>query len=138
MTCRSVGSSDRPVELGDQVDDRDVLWNVANAALQLGVDRADQHFYGYALSRAREAGAVTAVIYCLQRLRFGHYLAGDLVAVRTSAAEAISLSQGIGQPAMTAVPISWLAVLAALQDPDAHDDHLARLDELVACTRWGS
>ena len=123
---------DRALELGDQVDDRDVLWNVANAALQLGVDKAQQHFYGYALSRAREAGAVTAVIYCLQRLCFGHYLAGDLVAVRTSAAEAISLSQGIGQPAMTAVPIAWLAVLAALQDPDAHDDHLARLDELVA------
>ena len=39
-----------------QVDDRDVLWNLANAALQLGDDQAQQHFYGYALSRAREAG----------------------------------------------------------------------------------
>jgi len=59
---------DRALELGDQVDDRDVLWNLANAALQLGADQAQQHFYGYALSRAREAGAVTAVVYCLQRL----------------------------------------------------------------------
>ena len=123
---------DRALELGERVDDRDVLWNLANAALQLGADRAQQRFYGYALSRAREAGAVTAVIYCLQRLCFGQYLNGDLVAVRNSAQEAISLGQGIGQPAMTAPPIAWLAVLAALQDRDEYDHHLARLEELVA------
>ena len=62
----------------------------------------------YALSRAREAGAVTAVVYCLQRLCFGHYLAGDLVAVRSSAEEALALGESIGQPAMTALPIAWL------------------------------
>ena len=89
---------DVALELGERVDDRDVLWNLANAALQLGDDDAQQHFYGFALSRAREAGAVTAVVYCLQRLCFGHYLAGDLVAVRRSAEEAISLGRSIGQP----------------------------------------
>jgi DNA-binding CsgD family transcriptional regulator/tetratricopeptide (TPR) repeat protein len=128
---------DRGLELGEQVDDRDVLWNLANAALQLGADRAQQHFYGYALSRAREAGAVTAVVYCLQRLCFGQYLAGDLVAVRSSAEEAISLGQSIGQPAMTAPPIAWLAVLAALQDRDEYDHHLAWLEELVAAYPLG-
>ena len=65
-----------------------MLGNLGNAALQLGDDDAQQHFYAYALSRAREAGAVMAVIYCLQRLCFGHYLAGDHVAVRSSAEEA--------------------------------------------------
>ena len=123
---------DRALVIGDQVDDRDVLWNLANAALQLGDDRAQQRFYGYALARAREAGAVTAVIYCLQRLCFGQYLAGDLVAVRNSAEEAISLGQSIGQPAMTAPPAAWLALLSALQDRDDHDHHLARLEDLVA------
>jgi DNA-binding CsgD family transcriptional regulator len=102
------------------------------AAGELGDDRAQQHFYGYALARAREAGAVTAVIYCLQRLCFGQYLAGDLVAVRNSAEEAISLGQSIGQPAMTAPPAAWLALLAALQYRDDHDHHLARLEDLVA------
>lgn len=128
---------DRALELGDRVDDRDVLWNLANAALQLGADQAQQHFYGYALSRAREAGAVTAVIYCLQRLCFGQYLAGDLVAVRNGAEEAISLGRSIGQPAMTAPPVAWLAVLAALQDRDDVDQHLARLEELVAAHPLG-
>jgi DNA-binding CsgD family transcriptional regulator len=122
---------DRALELGDQVDDRDVLWNLANAALQLGDDHAQQHFYGYALSRARETGAVTAVVYCLQRLCFGHYLAGDLAAVRNSAEEAIALGKSIGQPAMTGPPVAWLALLAALQDRDDHDHHLARVEALV-------
>ncbi|WP_323742633.1 AAA family ATPase [Nocardioides islandensis] len=128
---------DRALELGDRVDDRDVLWNLGNAALQLGDDDAQQRFYGYALSRAREAGAVTAVVYCLQRLCFGQYLAGDLVAVRNSAEEAISLGHSIGQPAMTAPPVAWLALLAALQGRDDHDDHLARLEELVAAHPLG-
>ena len=125
------------LELGDQVDDRDVLWNLANAALQLGDDRAQQHFYGYALARAREAGAVTAVVYCLQRLCFGQYLAGDLVAVRNSAEEAIALSQSVGRPAMAAPPVAWLVLLAALQDRDDHDRHVARLEELVAAYPLG-
>jgi DNA-binding CsgD family transcriptional regulator/tetratricopeptide (TPR) repeat protein len=128
---------ERALELGEQIDDRDVLWNLANAALQLGADQAQQHFYGYALSRAREAGAVTAVVYCLQRLCFGYYVAGDLVAVRNSAEEAVSLGQSIGQPAMTAPLIAWLAVLAALQDRDDYDHHLARLEELVAAYPLG-
>ena len=89
----AVEALDLALRTGEQVDDRDVLWNLGNAALQLGDDEAQQHFYSYALSRAREAGAVTAVVYCLQRLCFGHYLAGDHVAVRSSAEEAIALGR---------------------------------------------
>lgn len=128
---------DRALQIGNQVDDRDVLWNLGNAALQLGDDQAQQRFYGYALARAREAGAVTAVVYCLQRLCFAHYLSGDLVAVRNSAEEAIALGQSIGQSAMTATPIAWLAVLAALQNRDDADRHLTQLGELVAAYPLG-
>lgn len=123
---------DLALEVGEQVDDRDVLWNLGNAALQLGDDHAQQRFYGYALARAREAGAVTAIVYCLQRLCFGHFLAGDLVAVRSSAEETLALGSSIGQPAMTAPPIAWLALLAALQGGVEYDEQLARLEDLVA------
>ena len=126
-----VEALDLALRTGEQVDDRDALWNLGNAALQLGDDEAQQHFYSYALSRAREAGAVTAVIYCLQRLCFGHYLAGDHVAVRSSAEEAIALGVSIGQPAMTALPVACLTLLAALQDRDDYDPLLRRLEELV-------
>lgn len=50
---------DLALEVGEQVDDRDVLWNLGNACLQLGADQAQQQFYGYAPARAREAGFVT-------------------------------------------------------------------------------
>ena len=123
---------DVALEIGEQVDDRDVLWNLGNAALQLGHDAAQQHFYSYALSRAREAGAVTAVVYCLQRLCFGYFLAGDPSAVRSSAEEAMALSESIGQPAMTALPTAWLTLLAALQNRDDYDDLVLRLEELTA------
>ena len=55
-----------------------MLGNLGNAALQLGDDDAQQRFYSLALSRAREAGAVMAVVYALQRLCFGYLVAGDL------------------------------------------------------------
>jgi hypothetical protein len=65
-------------------------------------------------------------------LCFGYYLAGDLVALRNSAEEALALGSSIGQPAMTAPPLAWLALLAALQDRDDYDHRLTRLEELVA------
>ena len=86
---------------------------------------AQQHFYSCALSRAREAGAVTAVIYCLQRLCFGHWPRGDHVALRVSAEEALALGTSIGQPALTALA-DRLAHPArrTQQDRDDYDDLL--------------
>ena len=108
-----------------------MLWNLGNAALQLGDDDAQQRFYGYALARAREAGAVTAVVYCLQRLCFCSYLAGDLVAARSRAEEAIALAESVGQPALTALPVGFLTLLAAVQGRDDYEAHLLRLEGLA-------
>ena len=124
-------SLDLALRTGEQVDDRDVLWNLGNAALQLGDDDAQRRFYGYALARAREAGAITAVVYCLQRLCFSSYLAGDLVAARSNAEEAVALADGIGQPALTALPMGCLTLLAAVQGRDDYDALLLRLEDLA-------
>ena len=121
----------------ERVDDREVLWNLGNAALQLGDDDAQQRFYSLALSRARAAGAATAVIYCLQRLCFGHFLAGDHRAVRSAAEEAVALAESIGQPALTALPIAWLTVLAATQDREDYEDLLHRLGRVEAAYPLG-
>jgi DNA-binding CsgD family transcriptional regulator/tetratricopeptide (TPR) repeat protein len=128
---------DVALEIGAAVDDRDVLWNLGNAALQLGDDDRQQQFYSFALARAREVGAATAVTYCLQRLCFGHWTRGDHVALRVSAEEAVALGTSIGQPAVTALPIAWLVLLAAQQDRDDYDDLLPRLEELVAAHPLG-
>ena len=53
----AVKALDIAVQVGDAVTDLDVLANLANTALQLGDDAAQQHFYTLCLSRAREAGA---------------------------------------------------------------------------------
>ena len=128
----AVDALDVALEIGEDVDDRDVLWNLGNAALQLGDDGSQQRFYSHALSRARAAGAATAVAYCLQRLCFGHWTTADHVALRVSADEAVALGVGIGQPAVTALPVAWLVLLAAQQERDEYDDLLVRLEELVA------
>lgn len=133
----AVDALELAVGIGEAVDDRDVLWNLGNAALQLGDDARQQQFYSFALSRAREAGAATAVTYCLQRLCFGHWTGGDLVGLRVSAEEAVVLGASIGQPAVTALPVAWLLLLAAQQDRSDYDDLLMELEELVAAYPLG-
>lgn len=133
----AVAALDEALVTGEEVDDRELLWNLGNAALQLGDDAAQQRFYSYALSRAREAGAVTAVVYVLQRSCFGHLAGGDLVQLRSSAEEARSLAAGAGQPALTALPIAWLALLAALQGREDVSDLLADLDAVVVAHPLG-
>ena len=135
--AEAVAGLDDALAAGAEVDDRDLLWNLGNGALQLGDDEAQRRFYGYALSRAREAGAVTAVIYVLQRLCFGHFAAGDLVALRSSAEEARSLATSVGQPAMTALPLAWLAVLEALQAGEGYANLLTLSEEVASAHPLG-
>jgi DNA-binding CsgD family transcriptional regulator len=61
-------------------------------------------------------------------LCFGHFLAGDVAAVRTSAEEALSLGRTLRQPAMTTPPLAWLTLLAALQGSDEYDDLLRQVE----------
>lgn len=133
VECRwgeAIEAFDRAAGSSADVDDREVLWNLGNAALHLGDDGAQLHFYSGALSRAREAGAATAVVYALQRLCFSHFLAGDAAAVRSAAEEASALALSIGQPAMTLLPTAWLCLLAAMQGSDEYDGLVARLDDV--------
>ncbi len=133
----AVTALDSALSSGEVVDDLAVLGNLGNAALQLGDDAAQQHFYTRALSLARDRGAVTSVIYALQRLCFGHLLAGDLAAVRINAEEALALGQSVGERAMTAPPMAWLTLLAALQDQDDYDGRLRDLDEVASACPLG-
>jgi DNA-binding CsgD family transcriptional regulator/tetratricopeptide (TPR) repeat protein len=134
---RAVAALDVALRTGHEVDDPYVLENLGNAALQLGDDDAQQHFYTRALSLARDRGDVTAVVYALQRLCFGHLLAGDFAAVRRCAEEARSLGVSMRQRAATAPPLAWLTLLAALQGRDEYDDLLRELDDVVAAHPLG-
>ena len=133
----AVEALDMAVQIGDAVTDVDVLANLANAALQLGDDAAQQHFYTLCLSRAREAGAVMSVVYALHRLCFEHLVAGDWAAVRSCADEALSLGRGIGPRALAAPPLAWLTLLAALQGREEYDALLHELEDVTVGASLG-
>jgi DNA-binding CsgD family transcriptional regulator len=133
----AVAAFEVAVPAGDAVTDLDVLGNLGNAALQLGDDVAQQHFYALGLSRAREAGAVMAVVYALQRLCFGHLVAGDWSAVRSCAHEALALAQSVGPRPLTAPPLAWLTLLAALQGRPEYDGRLGELEEVAGAHPLG-
>lgn len=120
------------LDSGRTLADLDLLGNLGNAALRLGDDPATRTFYGLMLSTARERGDGMSVLYALQRLAFGQFLAGQWSALRSTCEEAISLSVSVGQRAQTAAPLAWLTLLAALEGDADVDDRLADLDHLVS------
>lgn len=122
---------------GDTVNDLDVLGNLGNAALQAGADSEQQHFYELMLSRARERGAVMEVIYALHRLGFSYLLNGNWAALRSTAEESLALSASVNQQALSATPLVWLTLLAALQHRDDYDSLLSELDRVVAAHPLG-
>ena len=77
------------------------------------------------------------VVYALQRLCFGYLVAGDWTGVRSSADEGLALGTGLGQRALTAPPLAWLTLLAALQGRDDYETLLADLDAVVAAHPLG-
>lgn len=133
----AVTALDVALAAGDRVDDLDVLGNLGNAALQLGDDAAQQHFYALTLSRARETGAVMTVVYAVHRLCFGYLVAGDLAAVRSSAEVVLSLAESVGQRALRAPSLAWLTLLAAFQGRDDYDTLLADVDDVAAAYPLG-
>ncbi|HEX5562339.1 MAG TPA: AAA family ATPase [Nocardioidaceae bacterium] len=125
------------LEVGRDVTDVDVLGNLGNAALHLGDDEAARRFYAMMLVTARDAGAGMSVIYALQRLAFPYLVAGRWAEVRACAEEALSLARSVGQPALTATPLAWLTLLAALQGRPDYDTLLADLERVLESARLG-
>ena len=111
-----------------EVSDPDILANLGNAALQLGDDQAAHRYYTAVLSGARESGAGMLVLYGLPRLAFPQLLTGQWTAAASSADEAFALAVSAGQRPLTAAPLAWLTLLAALQGKPEYDALLAAAD----------
>ena len=123
--------------IGPEVEDLDLLGNLGNAALNVGDDEAARRFYTQMLTGARVRGAGMSAVYALQRLAFPQLLAGQWTALRSSADEALTLARSVGQRALTAAPLAWLTLLAALQGTADYENLLADLEEVVATHRLG-
>ena len=133
----AVAALDVGMECGLSDLDSDALSNLGNAALHLGDDEANERCFTAMLAQARQTGAGFTVMYGLQRIAFSQLLSGQWRAVRSSAEEAVSLSHALGERALTAVPLAWLTLLAALQGRDDYDQRLAELDEVSSTYRLG-
>jgi DNA-binding CsgD family transcriptional regulator len=123
--------------IGPELEDLDLLGNLGNAALNVGDDEAARRFYALMLTGARVHGAGMSAVYALQRLAFPQLLAGQWMALRSSADEALTLARGVGQQALTAAPLAWLSLLAAFQGTADYENLLADLEEVAATHRLG-
>jgi DNA-binding CsgD family transcriptional regulator len=123
---------ERAVQAGRQVEDLDVLGNLGNAALHLGDDEAAGFFYSTMVANARELGAGMAVIYGLERLAFALFPAGKWTGLRSCVDEALTLAHSVGQPTLTAAPLAWLTLLAALVGGEDFDRHLREVEAVAA------
>jgi DNA-binding CsgD family transcriptional regulator len=130
--ARAATTLELALAAGRHVEDLDVLGNLGNAALHLGHDDGARHFYSAMVSNARELGAGMVVIYGLERLAFAQLPAAQWAGVRSCADEALTLARSVGQPTLTAAPLAWLALLAALTGNHDYDKHLAELEAVVA------
>ena len=117
---------------GQCLADLDLLGNLANAALHLGDDRSQGRFYSLMLAGARERGDGMRVLYALQRLAFGLYVAGSWTELRGVAEEAVTLSMSVGQPSSSAAPRAWLALLSAQRGGPNTTARVAEVRALVA------
>lgn len=104
----------------------DIVANLGNTAIHLGHDEVAHDAYTRVLADGRHTGAVTVVLYALPRLAFTQLLRGEWREIRHGAHEAVELATSVGQPALTAAPLAWLALLAALQGDPTFDEHEQR------------
>ena len=126
-----------PSDRAPRVSDSDILANLGNAALQLGDDQAAHRYYTAVLSGARESGAGMLVLYGLPRLAFPQLLTGQWTASASSADEALALGVSTGKRPLSAAPLAWLTLLAALQGKPEYDALLAGLEDVAATCHLG-
>jgi DNA-binding CsgD family transcriptional regulator len=117
-------------ELGEA--DQDLLPNLGIGAMHLGDDEAILRYHGLLLSRARSTGALVMIIYSLARLAFAEIPLGRWSAAGAGAAEAVQLARGVGQTGLTAMPLAWLALLAALRGEETVEAQVREAEEVAA------
>jgi DNA-binding CsgD family transcriptional regulator len=114
----------RPLEL----DDQELLPNLALAALHIGDTGASEQFHQRQLTSARASGAVVVVLYALTRLTFSDIAHGRWADLASRQAEAVRLGAGTGQAALATMPRTSLLLLAAYRGDAAYDDLLAEVE----------
>ncbi|HEX8133845.1 MAG TPA: LuxR C-terminal-related transcriptional regulator, partial [Actinomycetes bacterium] len=128
----------RAIGLTRHLEDPDLLSLAAHHALYVGDDTAAYQLNVRVAATARADGKATELLFALSRLAQAELLGGRWTAAAASAAEAVRLASGTGQRALSALPLAWLSLLAALQgDQDGFWSRVAETEQVVAAHALG-
>jgi DNA-binding CsgD family transcriptional regulator len=115
-----------------QPGDVDLLANMGLAAFHLGDDAVVHRNLTWLRDFGRESAAVSLVVFAQARLPMADVPAGRWDAASASATEALELARSAGLPSMTALPLAWQTLLAALRGSRDGAEALGELDRLRA------
>jgi DNA-binding CsgD family transcriptional regulator len=115
-----------------QSGDVDLLANMGLAAFHLGDDAVVHRNLTWLRDFGRESAAVSLVVFAQARLPMADVPAGRWDAASASATEALELARSAGLPSMTALPLAWQTLLAALRGSQDGTDALEELESLRA------
>jgi DNA-binding CsgD family transcriptional regulator len=115
-----------------QPGDVDLLANMGLAAAHLGDDAVVHRNLTGLRDFGRQSAAVSVVVFAQARLPLADVPAGRWDAASASAAEALELARSAGLPSMTALPLAWQTLLAALRGSQDVTDALEELERLRA------
>jgi DNA-binding CsgD family transcriptional regulator len=126
-TLRWAFSLDQPLH-----GDVDLLANLGLAAVHLGDDSVVHRNLAWLRDFGRESAAVSVVVFAQARLPVADVPAGRWDAASASAAEAVELARSAGLLSMTALPLAWQTLLAALRGSQDGAGALEELERLRA------
>jgi DNA-binding CsgD family transcriptional regulator len=122
----------RAFELVQSTGDTNLLSNAALAAFHLGDWHVTLRDFTRVLDIARTTGDISGIVFALSRLPMGDIPTGRWDLASASTDEALILAGATGQPALTALPLAWRALLAAFRGTAGGPEALAELASLVA------
>jgi DNA-binding CsgD family transcriptional regulator len=120
------------VELAGRLGDPDLLSLAAHHALYVGDDTAAYQLNVRVAAAARAGGKAAELLFTLPRLAQAELLSGRWTAAAASAGEAVRLASETGQPALSALPLAWLTLLASLRgDEDTFWSRVAETEQVA-------
>jgi DNA-binding CsgD family transcriptional regulator len=128
----------RAIGLARRLEDPDLLAIAAHYAFYVGDDTAAYQLNVRVAATARAEGKATDLLFALSRLAQAELLGGRWTAAAASAGEAVRLASGTGQRALSALPLAWLTLLAALQgDQDGFWSRVVETEQVAAAYALG-
>src|SRR5215203_2030663 len=126
------------IGLAGRLKDPDLLSLAAHHAFYVGDDTAAYQLNVWVTASARAGGKAAELLFTLPRLAQAELFTGRWAAAAASAGEAVRLATETGQPALAALPLAWLTLLAAFKgDDDAFWSRVAETEQVTAASALG-